>query len=101
MSMLAYSVCILSFFLVISLYYCFKFALILLNLQDKLNDSLQIIESNYEKINSILDIPVFYDSYEVKKVVSSIEEVKNSLLIIADNMTEDIFTEEVEEDIDA
>ena len=78
---------ILSVLLILAIYYCIKFALIIIKIQENLEDSIDIIEEKYERINEILEIPVFYDSPEVKKVVEDLNQVRLSLLYVGDLMT--------------
>ena len=78
---------ILSFLLVTSIYYCIKFALIIIKMQENIEDSIDIIEEKYEKISEILEIPVFYDSPEVKKVVAELDQARLALLYVGDLMT--------------
>lgn len=79
----------LSIMLLISLYYCIKFAFLIIRIQESLEDSINIIEEKYEKISEILEIPVFFDSPEVKKVVEDLNQAKLALLYVADTMTQD------------
>jgi hypothetical protein len=53
---------VLFFLLIFFVYYCIKFALIVLNIQDKLENSLTKIDEKYIRINEILEIPLFFDS---------------------------------------
>ena len=78
---------ILSVLLMLATYYCIKFALIIIKIQENLEESIDIIEEKYERINEILEIPVFYDSPEVKKVVEDLNQVRLSLLYVGDLMT--------------
>jgi hypothetical protein len=78
---------ILSFLLITSIYYCIKFALIIIKIQESIEDSIDIIEDKYEKISEVLEIPVFYDSPEVKKVVEELDQARLALLYVGDLMT--------------
>lgn len=81
---------LLAFFLLISLYYCIRFALVIIRIQDVLEESLDIIDSKYNTLSKILEIPIFYNSPEVKSVISEIEEAKDSLLYIANQLTSNL-----------
>jgi hypothetical protein len=78
---------ILSFLLLTTIYYCIKFALIIIKTQENIEDAIDIIEEKYEKISEILEIPVFYNSPEVKRVVDEIDKARLSLLYVGDLMT--------------
>ena len=69
----------------------------LLNVRDAIENSLDVIDENYNKISMILDVPVFNDSYEVKKALSSLQDARNSLLYVANVLAK---SEENEENID-
>ena len=55
----------------------------LLKVQDVLEESLDVLDEKHQKIAEILERPLFYDSPEVRKVLSEINETKMSLHRIA------------------
>jgi hypothetical protein len=73
--------------LVISIFYAIKFALIIIKMQDAIEDCLDEIDNKYSNISNILEIPIFYDSPEVKRVLSDIKDVKVSLMYVANTLT--------------
>ena len=73
--------------LVISIFYAIKFALIIIKMQDSIEDCLNEIDNKYNNISNILEIPIFYDSPEVKRVLSDIKDVKVSLMYVANTLT--------------
>ena len=81
---------------VISAYYCIKFALIIIKVKEALEDSLEKIDESYFKISEILNIPIFYNSKEVKIVIDEIKNSRDSLLLIARSLSTSI-EEEVDE----
>lgn len=74
---------VLSVLLAISLYYNIKFARIILKIEDILEECLDIIDEKYAKMSEILARPLFFDSPEIRKVVSDIKETRDSLHKIA------------------
>ena len=52
--------------LIIAVYYSIKFALIIIRMQDAIENSLDIIDEKYSSISNVLEIPLFYDSPEIK-----------------------------------
>jgi hypothetical protein len=96
--MLYYIIGILLFFLIVTAYYCFKFAMIVLKIQDVLEESLDLLDQKYNNISKVLEIPIFYDSSEVKRVVREIEDTKNIVLYIASNLTESVQEKAIVED---
>ena len=91
-----YVLLFISFLFVLSLYFCIKFALILIELRDAIESSLDIIDEKYYSISKILEIPVFYDSKEVKLALYDLEAARNALLIVANKLSkEELEDEEV------
>ena len=85
-----WAVIILSLFFSISLYYCIKFALIIIKVKEAIEDSLEKIDESYYKITEVLNIPIFYNSKEVKAVIEEIKNSRDILLFIAKNLTNSI-----------
>ena len=81
--------------LTIAIYFCVKFALIVLRVQETLQESINIIDEKQEKIEEILARPLFYDSPEVRRVLGDIEDVRGALYDIAVGLSKDF--EEKEE----
>ena len=80
-------VVVLSIFLIFTLYFCIKFALIIIKMQNAIEYSLDVIDQKYNSLSRILEIPIFYNSEEVKRAVSDLEEARSSLLDIANELT--------------
>ena len=74
--------------LCVSLYYNIKFGILIIKLQDSIEDSLDILDKKYKNMSDILEIPVFFDSVEVRKVISDIQSSKDSILKVANIMSE-------------
>ena len=87
MTYLWITICVLSFILAVSLYYVYKFGVMLLRVQDSLEDALDILDERYASMSSILQIPIFYDSKEVRQVVSDVDECREAILGIARQLT--------------
>ena len=56
-------------------------------MQDAIETSLAEIDNKYNRISKILEIPIFYDSPEVKSVLRDLQDVKDSLLYVANTLT--------------
>jgi hypothetical protein len=94
-----YILAALIIFLIIVLFFCLKFALIIIHMQDVLEESLDIIDVKYKNISKILEIPIFYNSPEIKSVIAELLDVKRALLYIANQlMKSNKLTEIVEVD---
>ncbi len=97
-----YFIIILCILLGIAVYFCLKFAMIIIRTQDVIEESLDILDDKYAKISEILNIPIFFDSKEVRDVLYEIKGVKDSILAIAQRLTnQEIIEEEFEEEDDA
>ena len=74
---------LLSLGLSVSVYYLIKFSLIILRVQDAIEESLDVIDERYQSISKILEIPLFYDSPQIRQVVNDIKITRDSLLSVA------------------
>ena len=83
--------CCSLFFLVVGLSLkLYQFSIILMNIEDAVEDSLDILDEKYKSMNKILDKPVFFDSMEVRQVISDIRDCHKSVLVIANKLTKDM-----------
>lgn len=70
----------------VSFYYTFKFARIILLVEDSIEISLDILDKKYSALNEILETPLFYNSPEIKKVLREITGARDSILLIANDL---------------
>lgn len=84
----------LSLLIIILIYYCIKFAIIIINMQNVIEESLDIIDQKYHNLNKILETPLFYNNHEIKNVIEEIKETRDVLLYIANQLVNN------EQDID-
>tara|TARA_Y100000589_G_C26601057_1_gene406317 strand:+ start:147 stop:464 length:318 start_codon:yes stop_codon:yes gene_type:complete len=68
-------------------FFCIKFALALIRVQDAIEDSLDEIDRKYSRMSEILKIPVFFDSPEIKNLISEIYDVRESIVYVADRLS--------------
>lgn len=64
-------------------FYCYKFGKMILNIQDELESSIGLLEERTQSIARILEVPLFYDSPEIRRVHEDIKESKEALIQIA------------------
>jgi hypothetical protein len=83
MTLSLFVIIFLSLCLCVSLYYVVKFSLIILRVEDAIEESLDIIDERYKSISSVLEIPIFYDSPQIRQVVNDIKVTRDTLLLIA------------------
>jgi hypothetical protein len=58
--------------------------------QDSLETCLDILDERYKSVNKILDIPIFFDSIEVRNCVNEIKKTRDAILIVANVLTRGI-----------
>ena len=73
--------------LVLSLRFNYKLGVIILDVQDAIEVSLDELDHRYASMSEVLERPVFFDSTEVRQVVSDISLCRDSILRVAANMT--------------
>ena len=68
-------------------YYTYKFAMLILDLQDDIEDSLDELDENFKNLNTILAKPIFFDSIEVRQCISEIKKSRSTVIKIAERLT--------------
>ena len=74
-------------------YKLFKFSMIIIEFEDTVEECLDIFDERYKSISEILEIPVFFDSIEVRRVISEISECRDSLVVVANKLTKNTRSE--------
>jgi hypothetical protein len=85
---------------VFSVYYAVKFGLVILQLEDIIEESIDNLDNSYNKLSSILEIPIFFDSVEVRQCVDEIKNARNSILLIGNSLTSINHKEYEEQEVD-
>ena len=80
--LIGYAVCI-SVLLVVSVYYNYKFGRSLIRMEDALETALDKLDERYDSISKVLEIPLFYDSPQIRQVISDVKECQNAILYVA------------------
>ena len=91
------SIAVLVALLAISIYLNIRLGIIVLKVQDTVEDSLDILDERFANISKILEIPLFYDSPEIRGVLDDIRASRESILDVARMLTK---IDEAEEDVD-
>ena len=78
---------VLSVVLLVSLYYNYKFARVILRIEDAIEESLDNLDERYASIQKVLDTPLFFDSPQVRQVINDINESRNAVLYVANQLT--------------
>ena len=74
-------------------YKLFKFSMIIIEFEDSVEECLDIFDERYKTMSEILEIPVFFDSVEVRRVINEISECRDSLVIVANKLTKNTGSE--------
>jgi|TARA_Y100000310_G_scaffold62834_1_gene58114 hypothetical protein len=72
--------------LVISLRFNYKIGVTILDIQDTIEDSLDELDNRYASMSEVLERPIFFDSMEIRQVVSDISRCRDSVLRVAASM---------------
>ena len=81
----------------VSVYFVIKFGKTILSYQDSLEEAIETIDEKYSNISAICERPLFYDSPEVREVLSDIKSTRDSLHQVAFSLTENFIVEEEDE----
>tara|TARA_R110000803_G_scaffold24545_2_gene59108 strand:- start:1821 stop:2138 length:318 start_codon:yes stop_codon:yes gene_type:complete len=86
-------ICLCCLLFVSLLFLCWKlyqFSILIIDLEDAVEESLDILDEKYRKMNEISQKPVFFDSVEIRQVIDEIRGCHNAILIIANKLTRKI-----------
>ncbi len=75
--------------LTISVRYNLKTGELILNIEEEIESSLEILDNSYFKISKILEMPIGCDDPWVISVVEEIKRSHDSILLIANKLTSD------------
>ena len=78
-----------------------RYANMLTTIEENTNRSLDMLDSAYREISHILEIPLFFDSQEVKTVLASIDRSRLAVLMVAGKLANSTPAEEEETDDEA
>ena len=82
------TIAVLSIFLIVSLYYNYKFARVILRVEDAVEESLDSLDERYTSIQKVLDTPLFFDSPQVRQVISDITLSRDAILYVANQLAD-------------
>jgi len=88
LNMIIIGLCSLFFLLTVVLSWkLYQFSLVLIDVEDAIEESLEILDEKYRSMNEIVQKPVFFDSVEVRQVIADIKDCHRAVLIIANKLT--------------
>ncbi len=73
--------------LCVSIYFNIKLGITILRFEDSVEECLDVIDERYRSISKVLEIPIFFDSVEVRQVVNDISATRDAILIIANSLS--------------
>jgi len=79
---------VLFFMLCFSVYFNYKFGKTIVEIQESLERSLDVLDQRYLSISSVLEKPIFFDSVEVRQVVDDIKQSRDAVLYVANVLIE-------------
>ena len=71
-------------------YFMIKFAVIILKIEEVLEESMDTLEARERSISNILEIPLFFDSPQVKQVHDDIKDCREAISAIADSLSSNV-----------
>ena len=77
---------VLAIILSVSLYFNYKHGVLLINIIDQIEDALQIMDEKERSISDVLQVPLFYDSPQIRQVHDDLTECRDSILLIASSL---------------
>ena len=78
---------VVSVLLFFSLYYNYKFAITIIRVEDAIELSLDELDERYITISEILEMPLFFDSPQVRSVINDISASRDAVLYVANQLT--------------
>ncbi len=84
--LLACIITALVFLLCISLFFNFKHAKVIINVEDAVSESLDIMDESYRKTQELLNTPLLFDSYEVRQMINQAKHVRDAILYVSNSL---------------
>lgn len=67
----------------------YQFSTIIMNLEDSIEDSLDVLDERYKSLYEIIQKPIFFDSIEVRQAINDIKVSHDAILRVANKLTYD------------
>lgn len=77
-------------------YFCVKFGITIIKTQEAVEECLDKIDEKYNRLSQIVKMPVFYDSPEIKNIISEITSIQDDILEVAAILTNSLEKENKE-----
>lgn len=77
-------------FLFVALRFAWRMSKVVMAVENAVEDSLDELEEVYGRISQILEKPIFFDSLEVRQVISDISKSREVILYVANSLTRSV-----------
>lgn len=67
-------------------YFLWKFSNVILRIEDEIENALDVLDERYRSISKVLEIPIFFDSPEIKRVVEDVKGSREAILRVANSI---------------
>lgn len=84
------STCVLAF-------YAYKFGITILRVEDAVEECLDVLDERYASISQVLEIPLFEDSPQIRKVHRDIQKSRDQILVVANLLTGGVIEDDEED----
>ena len=81
--LLSISTSLLTVACIVSIYFNLRHGILILKTTDLIESALDSLDERYESISKILEIPIFYDSPQIRQVLDDIDLSRDSILEVA------------------
>ncbi len=81
----------------IAVFFAVKFGMIILRVEDVVEDTLDVLDERYSSISEIVEIPLFSDSPQIKKVHQDLKYSRDAILSVAHVLIGEFNRTEIEE----
>lgn len=82
-TILVISLILLFLALLVSLYFNYKHGVLIIRLFDEIELALDMMDEKHQSISAVLEIPLFYDSPQIRQVHNDISACRDSILKVA------------------
>lgn len=65
----------------------YQFSMIILDIETAIEECLDLLDQKYKNMSEVVQKPIFFDSVEVRQVISDIKDCHNSVLVVANKLT--------------
>lgn len=72
--------------LCISIYFNYKHGILIIRTIDEIEVALDVLDQKYESVSKILEIPLFFDSPQIKQLHNDIGACRDSILQVASSL---------------